>query len=52
MTDTDRPAFLQCVARLAVALREPEPDVMQIRTTSRRCRISKSNLSRRPPIGG
>lgn len=31
MTDADRPAFLQCVARLAVASREPEPDVVQLR---------------------
>ena len=32
MTDADRPVFLQAIARLAVAQREPEPDLLQIRT--------------------
>jgi hypothetical protein len=31
MTEADKPAFLQAIARLALALREPEPDVVQIR---------------------
>jgi hypothetical protein len=31
MTDIDRPTFLQAVARLAVALRESEPDIMHLR---------------------
>ena len=31
MTEADKPAFLQALARLAVALREPEPDVVQLR---------------------
>lgn len=32
MTDADRPAFVGALARLAVALREPEPDVAMMRT--------------------
>lgn len=31
MTDQDKPAFLQSVARLAVALREKEPDIALMR---------------------
>lgn len=31
MTDSDKPAFLQALGRLAVALREKEPDVVQMR---------------------
>jgi hypothetical protein len=31
MTDADEPAFLAAIARLAVALREREPDVVQLR---------------------
>lgn len=32
MVETDRPAFLQAIARLAVALRAHEPDVVLMRT--------------------
>lgn len=31
MTDADKPAFLQALGRLAVGLREKEPDVVQMR---------------------
>jgi hypothetical protein len=31
MTDADKPAFLQALARLAIAHREKEPDVVQMR---------------------
>jgi hypothetical protein len=31
MTADDKPAFLQAIARLAIALREKEPDVVQLR---------------------
>jgi len=32
MTDADRPAFMQAMAGLAVALREHDPDAVQLRT--------------------
>jgi hypothetical protein len=32
MTDADKPAFAQAMARLCIALREKEPDAVQIRT--------------------
>src|SRR5688572_18322714 len=32
MTDDDKPVFVRLLARLSVALREPEPDVITLQT--------------------